>query len=77
MRVIVNFEKRTISIPLPISFLKIKFIRKRLHKQIEKYISYDDFNNIYKEIFKMLKKYNGLNLVDIQTKENQKIKIFL
>ena len=77
MRVIVNFEKITISIPLPISFLKIKFIRKRLHKQIEKYISYDNFNKIYKEIFKMLKKYNGLNLVDIQTKENQKIKILL
>ena len=77
MRVIVNFEKITISIPLPISFLKIKFIRKRLHKQIEKYISYDNFNKIYKEIFKMLKKYKRLELVDIQTKENQKIKILL
>ena len=67
-----------IKIWIPNGVFNLKIIKKRFYKNLEKNITYEDFNKIHKVIFKEIKKYKGFTIVDIYSKNDKlavKIKI--
>ena len=67
-----------IKIWIPNGVFNLKIIKKRFYKNIDKGITYEDFNKIHEAIFKEIKKYKGFTLVDIYSREDKsaiKIKI--